>query len=147
MNIACTLVGVCEEVVVVGRLRLGAYEIRAAVHNSSNEELSAICLVEKMAAIYLRQATVQNNQKILTLMTIGSRGTTAEVDSWREHVQILLVNKSESVRRQNESAKEKTAMSDFVHARGGNKVKTVNQGRDRAAPFQISHDVAYSPRE
>jgi hypothetical protein len=78
MNIACTLVGVCEEVVVVGCLRLGAYEIRAAVHNSSNEELSAICLVEKMASLYLRQTTVQSNQKILTLMTIGSRGTTAE---------------------------------------------------------------------
>jgi hypothetical protein len=69
MNIACTLVGVCEEVV-----------IRAAVYSSSNEELSAICLVEKMAALCLRQATVQNNQKILTLMTIGSRGTTIEVE-------------------------------------------------------------------
>jgi hypothetical protein len=61
-------------------LKLGAYEIRAAVHNSSNEELSAICLVEKMVALCLRQATVQNNQKISTLMTIGSRGTIAEVE-------------------------------------------------------------------
>jgi hypothetical protein len=53
MNVTCTLIEICKEVVVVECLGVGIYEIRAGVYNSSNEELSAICLVEKMTALYL----------------------------------------------------------------------------------------------
>jgi hypothetical protein len=53
MNIKCTLIEACKEVVVIECLGVGVYEIRAAVYNSSNEEFSAICLVEKKATLYL----------------------------------------------------------------------------------------------
>jgi hypothetical protein len=60
---------------------------------------------------------------------------------------VLFANRSGPVSQQNESAKEKMAVTDFLHAREGNKVKTANQGRDHAASYQISHDAADFSRE